>query len=231
MFQPVPPYNDQVPPSTNHYRLPLTQYHRVPTSTALYWHSTIIYQPVPFYTDPVLQSTNQYRPILTQYHQVLTSTTFYWPSIKTSLFFFSSVKTIFPFSGYYPPFPPPFIVPSAKNIFLLHIFSSFFSFVDLRWAQLYVSLVLIYFEQIVSLIENFCSDAKSLQLFCEQSSLSQSLNYSIEMTIFIILIYVKEDDQLLHIKAYVQIFENVGPKQKFQASFQSPHLWRVRPEI
>ena len=53
-------------------------------------------------------------------------------SIKTSLFFFSSVKNIFSFSGYYPPFPPPFIVPSAKNIFLLHIFSSFFSFVDLR---------------------------------------------------------------------------------------------------
>ena len=51
------------------------------------------------------------------------------------------------------------------------------------------------------------------------------------MTIFMILIYVKEDDQLLHIKAYVQIFENVGPKQKFQASFQSPYLWRVRPEI
>ena len=140
MFQPVPPCNDPVPPSTNQYHLPLTQYHRVPTNTALYWHSTIIYQPVPFYTDPVLQSTNQYRPILTQYHQVLTSTTFYWPSIKTSLFFFSSVKNIFSFSGYYPPFPSPFIVPSAKNIFFLHIFSSFFFLVDLRWAQLYVSL-------------------------------------------------------------------------------------------
>jgi len=139
MYQLVPLHTDPVPPSTNQYHLPLTQYHWVPTNTALYWHSTIIYQPVPFYTDPVLQSTNQYRPILTQYHQVLTSTTFYWPSIKTSLFFFSSVKTIFPFSGYYPPFPPPFIVPSAKNIFLLHIFSSFFSFVDQRWAQLYVS--------------------------------------------------------------------------------------------
>ena len=139
-YQPVPPSTDTAASRINQYRLPLTQYHRVPTNTALYWHSTIIYQPVPFYTDPVLQSTNQYRPILTQYHQVLTSTTFYWPSIKTSLFFFSSVKTIFPFSGYYPPFPPPFIVPSAKNIFLLHIFFSFFSFVDQRWAQLYVSL-------------------------------------------------------------------------------------------
>ena len=155
MFQPVPPCNDPVPPSTNQYHLPLTQHHRVPTNTALFWHSTIIYQPVPFYTDPVLQSTNQYRPILTQYHQVLTSTTFYWPSIKTSLFFFSSVKTIFPFSGYYPPFPPPFIVPSAKNIFLLHIFSSFFSFVDLRWAQLYVSLVLCYFHKIWNLWKKF----------------------------------------------------------------------------
>ena len=146
MGQPVPPYNDQIPPATNHYHLLLTQYHRVPTNTALYWHSTIIYQPVLFYNDPVLQSTNQYRPILTQYYQILTSTTFYWPSIKTSLFFFSSVKNIFSFSGYYPPFPPPFIVPSAKNIFFLHIFSSFFSFVDLRWAKLYVSLVLAMFE-------------------------------------------------------------------------------------
>ena len=209
----------------------MTKYHQVPTTTAFHWPSIIEYQPVPPCTDTAPSYINQYHSILTQYYQILTSTTFYWPSIKTSLFFFSSVKNIFSFSGYYPPFPPPFIVPSAKNIFLLHIFSSFFSFVDLRWAQLYVSLVLIYFEQIVSLIENFCSDAKSLQLFCEQSSLSQSLNYSIEMTIFIILIYVKEDDQLLHIKAYVQIFENVGPKQKFQASFQSPYLWRVRPEI
>ena len=80
MFQPVTLHIDPVPPSTNQYRLPLTQYHQVPTSTALYWHGTILYQPVPFYTDPVPQITNQYRPILTQYHQEPTSTAPYWPS-------------------------------------------------------------------------------------------------------------------------------------------------------
>ena len=126
MNQPVPLNYDQVPPSTNQYCPIVTQHHQILGSTAFYWPSTIMYQPVPLHTDPVPPSTNQYHLLL---------------SIKISLFFFSSVKNIFPFSGYYPPFPSPFIVRSAKNIFFLHIFSSFFFLVDLRWAQLYVSLV------------------------------------------------------------------------------------------
>ena len=50
------------------YCLILTQYHQVPTRTALYWPNTIIYQPVPPYTD-------QY-----QYHYVSTTTASYWSS-------------------------------------------------------------------------------------------------------------------------------------------------------
>ena len=107
------------------------------TFTAFYRPSTIKYQPFPLHTDPkykpVPTHTDPVPPSTNQYHLLL--------SIKTSLFFFSSVKNIFPFSWYYPPFPSPFIVRSAKNIFFLHIFSSFFFLVDLRWAQLYVSLV------------------------------------------------------------------------------------------
>ena len=41
------------------YRLLLTQYHQVPTSTAVYWPSTIMDQPLPPYTDPVPPSTNK----------------------------------------------------------------------------------------------------------------------------------------------------------------------------
>ena len=40
------------------------QYHQVPTATAFYWPSTIIYQPVPLHTDPVPPSINLYQPIL-----------------------------------------------------------------------------------------------------------------------------------------------------------------------
>ena len=77
MYQPVPLHTDPVPPSTNQHRLLVTQYHQVPTSTPLYWPSTIIYQPLPPYTAPVPPSTNQYRPTLTQYHQEPTSTALY----------------------------------------------------------------------------------------------------------------------------------------------------------
>ena len=81
----------------NQYRPVLTQYHRVPTSTALYWpsiqwfdgwdhvnqifsESISHWQPVPPWFDPVSPSTDQYHPILTQYHQVTTSATLYRPS-------------------------------------------------------------------------------------------------------------------------------------------------------
>ena len=64
----------------NQYRPILTQYHQLPTSTALYWPSATQYQSVPPFTDPVPPNTNQYRPLLTQYHQLPTSTALYWPS-------------------------------------------------------------------------------------------------------------------------------------------------------
>ena len=80
MYQPVSPSSDPVPPSTDRYRLLLTQYHHISTSTAPYWHSTTKYQSIPTYNDPVPSYINQYRLLLTQYHQVPTSTTSYWPS-------------------------------------------------------------------------------------------------------------------------------------------------------
>ena len=75
----------------NQYRPVLTQYYRVPTSTALYWpsiqwfdgldhvnqifsESISHWQPVPPCSNPVLPNTNQYRSILTQYHQLTTNT-------------------------------------------------------------------------------------------------------------------------------------------------------------
>ena len=85
------------------YRLLLTQYHQIPTSTALYWPSTImyhpllihyhqvltsiapfwpstiVYQPVPPSTDPAPSYINLYCSILTHYHQVPNSSTLYWP--------------------------------------------------------------------------------------------------------------------------------------------------------
>ena len=74
-------YTDPVPPSTNQYRLILTQNHQVPTSNGLHWPSTTKYQPAPPFTDPAPSRTNQYRPLLTQHHQVPTSIALYWVSI------------------------------------------------------------------------------------------------------------------------------------------------------
>ena len=85
----------------NQYRPVLTQYHRVPTSTALYWpsiqwfdgldhvnqifsESISHWQPVPPWFDPVSPSTDQHHPILTQYHQVTTSTALHRPSTKST---------------------------------------------------------------------------------------------------------------------------------------------------
>ena len=64
-------------PSTTKYQpncLKLTQYHQVPT---LYCSSTTKYQSVSPYTDPIPSFINQYRPILTQYQQVPTCITLY----------------------------------------------------------------------------------------------------------------------------------------------------------
>ena len=73
LFNIYRPYTNPVSPNTKQYQAILTQYHQVPTSTAFYWLSTIIYQPVP-------PSTNQYPPILTRNHQEPTRTAPYWPS-------------------------------------------------------------------------------------------------------------------------------------------------------
>ena len=53
IYQPVPPYNDPEPPSSNQNRLILTQYYQVPTSNAWYWPSTTPYQLVPPFSDQV----------------------------------------------------------------------------------------------------------------------------------------------------------------------------------
>ena len=66
---PLLPHTTTVPPNTNQYCLLLTQYHQVPSSTALYWPITIIYQPVPPQNDPISPRTSQYRTILTQHLQ------------------------------------------------------------------------------------------------------------------------------------------------------------------
>ena len=79
MSQPVSPSSDPVPPSTDRYRLLLSQYHHISTSTAPYWPSTTKYQSIPIYTDPVSSYINQCRLPLIQYRQVPTSTTPYWP--------------------------------------------------------------------------------------------------------------------------------------------------------
>ena len=81
----------------NQYRPFLTQYHRVPTSTTLYWpsiqwfdgldhinqifsESISHWQLIPPCFDPVSPSTDQYHPILMQYHQVTTIAALYRPS-------------------------------------------------------------------------------------------------------------------------------------------------------
>ena len=92
------PCNSLVPLHTKQYHVILTQYHQVPSSTALKWPGTIMYQlllpstdpvpapywpsttkcqPVPPSTEPVPLYINQYHTILTQYHQVSTSINLY----------------------------------------------------------------------------------------------------------------------------------------------------------
>ena len=77
-YQPVSPYTEPVPQSTNQDRPILTQYHQVPTSNYLYLPSTTKYQPVPLYSDPVTPSTNWYPPILTHIREVLGDYGMFW---------------------------------------------------------------------------------------------------------------------------------------------------------
>ena len=87
----VSPHTDPVPSCINHYRLLLTQYHQVPTSTSINLPSTILYliqisdffNLTPKYFLPYCLILTWNRLLLTQYHQVPTSTGLYWPSTIT----------------------------------------------------------------------------------------------------------------------------------------------------
>ena len=75
------PHTDPAPTNTNQYRLLLTQFYHVSTSSALYWPSNIIYQPVLPHTDPVLSCINQNRAIVT----ITTSATFTFDPVHDGL--------------------------------------------------------------------------------------------------------------------------------------------------
>ena len=123
-----------------HNSLELTQFHFKPSSTMLYWPSTTKYQPVLPHTDPTSPWTKQYRPVLTQYHKIPTRTAPYW--LSTTLYLPNTIK--------YQPVPlhtdsvPPctnqhhLLLTQYHHISYLNVR---LSFVDLRWAQLYDSLV------------------------------------------------------------------------------------------
>ena len=117
MYQPVPPHTDPSPPNTNQYHLVLTQYYHVSTSSASYWPSTIIYQPVP--TNWVPTSSPHTDPISPRTNQLGP----YWLS-TTKFNQYRLLLTKYHHISY-------------SNVRL--------SFVDLRWAQLYVSLVILPF--------------------------------------------------------------------------------------
>ena len=61
-YQQLPPYNDPIPPSINHCRPILIQYHQVPTSINQYRLLLTQYH--------LVASINHYRPILIQYHHI-----------------------------------------------------------------------------------------------------------------------------------------------------------------
>ena len=145
-IQALKPHINPVPPSSKQYQLILTQYHQVPTSTAPYWPSNIMNQPVMLHTDPILLDINQLRPILSQYHQVWTSSAPYWPSttkyqpvlhnndpVPSCINQFCSILNYWPSTNQYRLLLTQYHHISYSNIRL--------SFVNLRWAQLYVSLV------------------------------------------------------------------------------------------
>ena len=108
-----------VPLNSKQYQIMLTQHHQVPTNTTPYWPRIIMNQPVPLRTDPVLSYTT-----------------------STALYCTSTTK--------YKPVPvhndpvPPSINQYRRVLTQYHHISYSnvrFFFVDLRWAQLYVSLV------------------------------------------------------------------------------------------
>ena len=130
-YQPIPPHIDPAPPYIDQNCLLLTQYqnvssssalywpnkHHISTHTALYWPSTTKCQPVQPHTNPATPTINLYRLLLTKYHHVSNQ--------------YSLLLTQFRYISYFK------CHVSYSNVRL--------SFVDLRWAQLYVSLVWIFF--------------------------------------------------------------------------------------
>ena len=125
---------DQISTFFNIYRhksVVLTQFHLISSSTKLHWPSTTKYQPVPPHTDPVPPNTNQHRFLLNQCYHVLTSSDSYWPSIIIYQPALSYTDQEPPSTNQYRP------ESKYSNVRL--------SFFDLRWAQIYVSLVLPYF--------------------------------------------------------------------------------------
>ena len=120
---------DQISTFFNIYRhksVVLTQFHLISSSTKLHWPSTTKYQPVPPHTDPVPPNTNQHRLLLTKYYQLLCLNQFCF--ILTQYYHISSRTVLYwPSTTKYQP------VSKHSNVRL--------SFVDLRWAHLYVSLV------------------------------------------------------------------------------------------
>ena len=128
----------------------LTQYHLIPSSTKLSWPNTTKHQSVPLHTDPVPSCINQFRSILTHYHQEPTSTAPYWPNT-------TKYQLVLPFTdpvpsciNQYRPILTQYHQISTSTAFywpstiIFHIQMSDYPCppVDLRWAQLYDSLVL-----------------------------------------------------------------------------------------
>ena len=97
----------------------------------------IIYQPILPYTDLVPPNANQYSLILTQHRQLLTCTAFYWPSTVTYQTVPLHTDPVPPSTNQYHP-----ILAQYRQYYDMSKYSNVrFSLVDLRWAQLYVSLV------------------------------------------------------------------------------------------
>ena len=85
------PHTDPAPTNTNQYRLLLTQFYHVSTSSALYWPSNIIYQPVLPHTDTVSSCINQCHPIMT----IKMSDTLWKKSFSHNLFPKINCRTLF----------------------------------------------------------------------------------------------------------------------------------------
>ena len=114
----------------------LSIYYQVPTCSALHRSCATKYQPVPPSTDPVPSSTNQYCPVLTQHQHISTSTILHWPSTTKKQPVPPSTDPVQSSTNQYHLLLTQYHHISYSNVRL--------SFGDLRWAQLYDSLVYFY---------------------------------------------------------------------------------------